>query len=203
MFVDPGIAQAIVKRLNRWYRKRAKPHGKTDHYYRGIRMTRTAANRSVLLFFWLVLLFIVVAFLFAPGILSGQSFFMNLLLKAGWLLMAIVVVVGPFAVTRDFAVVNDDALIKPKIFGAETRMMWNDIVSIRIKRDSNEAVFLTGAKTKCKINLAYDGWGDLLEMAAKHLNPPLYYQLLVLLQNVDREPVRQAKRPSTPESKTV
>ena len=101
--VDPGIAQAIVKRLNRWYRKCAKPHGILDLYYRGIRMTRTAANRAVFLCFWLFLLSIVLAFFFVPDIFSGHSPLMQRLLKAGWLLMAVLVLLAPLGAMRDFA----------------------------------------------------------------------------------------------------
>ena len=192
--VDPGIGQAIVKWLNRWYRKRAKPHGKVDHYYRGIRMTRTAANRVVCLCFWLFLLAVVVGFFFVPDIFSGQPTFMKLLLMAGWLLMAIFVLLGPLAAARDFAIVTDDGLIEAKLFGGETRVAWNDIASIQIKPDSNEVTFITGDKRKCKISLAYDGWRDLLETASKHLNPSLYYQLLVLRQSVDIQRMRPVKK---------
>jgi hypothetical protein len=194
--VDPGIGQAIVRWLNRWYRKHAKPHGKVDHYYRGIRMTRTTANRVIFLCFWLFLLSIVVAFFFVPDIFSGQPLFMKLLLRAGWLLMTILVLLGPLAAARDFAVITDDALIKPKLFGGETRVAWNDITSVRIEPDSNEVAFTTGDKKKCKISLAYDGWRDLLETAIKHLNPSLHYQLLVLLQNRDIKRMRPANKDS-------
>jgi hypothetical protein len=192
--VDPGIAQAIVKRLNRWYRKRAKPHGLVDHYYRGIRMTRTAANRAVFLCIWLFLLSIVLAFVFVPDILSGQSRLMQLLLKAGWLLMAVMVLLAPLGAMRDFAVVTDDGLIKPKLFGGETRIAWGEILSLQIEPDSNEVTFFTGDKTKCAISLAYDGWRDLLETASKRLNPPLYYQLTVSLQNVDIKRARPVNK---------
>jgi len=189
--VDPGIAQAMVKRLNRWYRKRAKPHGVLDHYYRGIRMTRTAAHCAVSLCFWLFLLSIVVAFFFVPGIFSGQPSLIQILLKAGWLLMAVLVLLAPLGAMRDFAVLTEDGLIKPKLLGGEARVAWNDIRLVQIKPDSNEVNFFTGNKTKCAISLAYDGWGDLLEMAAKHLDRPLYYQLTASLQNIDIQRTRK------------
>ncbi len=192
--VDPGIAQAIVKRLNRWYRKCAKPHGKVDHYYRGIRMTRTAANRLVFLCFWLFLLFIVLAFFFVPDIFSGQSLLMKLLLQAGWLLMAVLVLVAPLQAMRDFVVVTDDGLIKPKLFGGETRVAWSNIVSFHIKPDSNEVNCFTGDNTKCQISLAYNGWQDLLETASKHLNRSLFYQLTVSRQNLDIQRTRPANK---------
>ena len=70
--VDVGAAQAIIKRLNQWYRRRARPHGAIDHYHRGTRMSYTAAYRGVVCLVSLFMLSIGGVLCFAPSILADK-----------------------------------------------------------------------------------------------------------------------------------
>lgn len=176
--VDTGLAIAIVRRLNRWYRKRAKPHGRVDHYYRGTRMTPTASKRVVYACMWLFFAAVTVGFLFIPkNELSDLPGLRLLLVKAGWVLMAGVALLMPLLAVRDFIVVTDDGVIKPKLFGGEKRFGWSDVVSIQMDPDGEDVIFVDGDRGKYKVSLAYDGWQDLLEMASRHLSPMLYVRL--------------------------
>src|SRR5690349_18111460 len=100
--VDPGVAQALVKQLNRWYRRRAKPHGIIDHFYRGTRMSYSTASRVIASLFSLFLLAIAGALFFVPDVLTGQSPLMILLLKCGWLGIVIVALLAPLQAFREF-----------------------------------------------------------------------------------------------------
>lgn len=46
--VDVGLAQIIVKRLNRCCRSQSQPQGAVDHFYRGIRLNYNAVYRGAL-----------------------------------------------------------------------------------------------------------------------------------------------------------
>jgi len=193
--VDVGLSQAIVRWLNRGYRKRAKPHGKLDHYYRGVRMTRTLSSRLFFLFCWLMLLVGAVAVFFVPNIFEHEPWYKVWFVRAGWLVVAGIVLFTPWAMALDFAVVTDDGLLRPKVFGGVETMAWSEMTFVRVDGDSNEVAFIAGDRRKCKINLAYDGWRDLMEMASRRMNPNLFYQLIVLVQNVDvRRPRPQKKK---------
>src|SRR5262245_59340182 len=82
--IDPGAAQAIVRQLNRWYRKRAKPRGAIDHFHRGIRMSYTASYRGVIGCMSSFLLAIAAALYFVPWVTEDKSPLVALLLKLGW-----------------------------------------------------------------------------------------------------------------------
>ena len=43
--VDVALSQLIVRRLNRWYRRRSKPRGTLDHTYRGMRLVYNNSYR--------------------------------------------------------------------------------------------------------------------------------------------------------------
>jgi hypothetical protein len=184
--VDPGAAQQIVKLLNRWYRKRAKPRGTIDHYYRGTRMSYTKTYRRVASFISLLMLSIAALPWFVPDIFTNKSPLETLALRAGWAALVVVPVLLLLHAFREYAVVTDDALVKSDLFGRETRMAWKEICFYKIKPDQNKIVFLkTGMKSGLTMSLAYDGWRDFLEMAAKHLDQSLYLQFTFALANLD------------------
>ena len=183
--VDPGAVQALIKQLNRWYRKRAKPRGTVDHFHRGMRMTYTATSRAVNSGVAALFLAIAAVLYFVPGILEHQSTLMVLLLKLGWagiIALAILILMQAYG---EYAVVTEDGIIKSGMFGRETRMEWKDIRHFRIKSDSNDVVLRDHAKRKVKLSLSYDGWHDFLEIAARRLDPNLYYQFYYVFVNID------------------
>jgi len=192
--VDPGAAQALVKQLNRWYRKRAKPHGTVDHFYRGTRMSYTAAYRAVMSLFSIVMLSVASLLYFFPDIFADKSPWVILALKIGWVGIVMLSVLAPLRAFREFTVVNDDGLIKSNLFGREQRLGWREINSFRIKPDDNQVIFMNNAKARLTMSLAYDGWQDFREMAARHLGPVLYWQLDYALANVD---AKRANLPTT------
>ncbi len=77
--VDPGAAQLIVKQLNRWYHRRAQPHGTMDHYHRGTRMSYTAVYRRAAGCFCLILLGVAAVLYFVPGLGKENSSMVDLL----------------------------------------------------------------------------------------------------------------------------
>jgi hypothetical protein len=178
--VDPGAAQAIVKQLNRWYRSRARPHGTIDHYHRGTRMGYTGAYR--------VGASIVAGFLIGTAIL-----FLGLGVTSGKSLLVVSFLVGIVAVAiylllqafREFAIVTDEGLIRVNLFNRETRLAWREISSFRMKPDDNKVIFMSVTKKKLTMSLSYDGWQDFDELAARHLDPALYWQFAYALANVN------------------
>ena len=183
--VDPGAAQALVKQLNRWYRSRAKPHGTIDHYYRGTRMSYTATYRGVMCCLSLFLLTVAGALFFVPDLFADKSKWFILGVKLGWAGMVVAAILLPLHALREFTVVNDDGLIKGNLFGGEARMGWQEIAGFRIKPDDNSVIVMNRAKGKLTMNLAYDGWQDFRELAARHLNPVLYWQFAYAQANVN------------------
>ena len=186
--IDPTVAQALVKQLSRWFRQRRKPHGTVDHFYRGTRMSFSATYRNVTCFTCFIALAVACALYFIPGITEGKSPLVVALLKIGWGLVVAVAILLPMRAFREGVVVTDDGLIKCDLFGRETRMTWKEIHTYRIKADENKVTLISTAKAKFVVSLAYDGWQDFLEMAAKHLHPTLYWQLMPALQNMDIKP---------------
>src|SRR2546427_41201 len=146
--VDPGAAQAIVKQLNRWYRKRAKPHGVIDHFHRGTRMRYTATYRGVTSCTSGLLLSIAAALYLVPGVLENQSTLMIFVVKLGWGGIVAVALFMLMQAFGEYAVITQDGLIKSGLLGRETRMGWNEIVRFQIKPDSNEVIFRNNAKRK-------------------------------------------------------
>ena len=183
--IDPGAAQAIIKQLNRWYRKRAKPRGAVDYFHRGTWMSYTATYRIVNSCVAGLLLAAAAALYFVPGILDHQSTLMTLLLKLGWggiVAFAILTLMQSYG---EYAVVTDDGIIKFGLFGRQSRMSWKDIRQFQIKPDSNEVIFRDDTKRKLKLSLSYDGWHDFLETAARRLEAHLYRQFYYTLVSID------------------
>jgi len=183
--VDPGAAQALVKQLNLWYRKRAKPRGTIDHFYRGTRMSYTAAYRIVMSLFSIFMLSVASLLYFFPDIFADKSPWFILGIKIGWVGIVVVAILAPLQALREFTVVNDDGLIKSNLFGGETRLGWKEIFTFQIKPDDNKVIFKNNAKAKLTMSLSYDGWQDFQEMAVKHLNPVLYWQFTYARANVN------------------
>ena len=194
MYADPSAAQALIKQLNRWYRKKAKPRGTIDHFYRGTRMSNTSAYRRVTGCFSLFLLSVASALYFFPEIVADKSPWVILALKIGWVGVVVLAVLAPWRAFREFTVVNDDGLVKINLFGQETRLAWREITRFRIKPDDNKVIFTSSAKAKLTMSLSYDGWQDFRETAARRLGPVLYWQLDYALANLD---AKQAKLPAT------
>jgi hypothetical protein len=183
--VDPGAAQALLKQLNRWYRSRARPRGTIDHFYRGTRMSYTATYRGVVCCLSLFLLAIAGALFFVPDLFADKSKWFILGVRVGGAGMVLAAILLPLHALREFTVVNDDGLIKGNLFGGEARMGWQEIASFRINPDDNGVVFMNRAKGKLTMSLSYDGWRDFQEMAARHLDPSVYWQFTYALANVD------------------
>jgi hypothetical protein len=193
--VDPGAAQAIVKQLNRWYRRRARPHGTIDHYHRGMRMSYTSVYRNAICLFSLLMLSVAGALYFVPSITADKSPLLVLALKIGWLGIVAVAILAPLQAFREYSVVTDDGLIKSDLFGRETRLAWREISTYQIKPDDNKVIFRTTAKAKLTMSLAYDGWEDFQELAAKRLHPWVYMQFIHTLANLKADrPVQHPRR---------
>ena len=120
-----------------------------------------------------------------PGVLDGHSPLMIFLLKLGWGGIVAVALLMPVQAFSEHTVITDDGLIKAGLFGSETRMAWNEIYRFQVKPDSNEVIFRDNGKRKLKMSLAYDGWQDFLDVAAKRLNPALYWQFRYTVANLD------------------
>lgn len=192
--VDPRAAQLIIRQLHRWYRRRAQPRGTMDHYHRGTRMSYTAVYRRAAACFCLMLVGVAAVLYFVPGPGKENSTTVVLLFKLGAVGLVALALFTALQAFREFAVITDDELIKFNPFGRETRMAWRDIYSYQIKPDNNTVTFKTSAKASLKLSLAYDGWQDLREMAARRMNPALYWQFAHALVNVDaRRAISTAK----------
>ena len=192
--VDVGLTQAIVKRLNKSYRRRAKPRGMVDHYYRGIRLSYNFSYRLWACFFSLFLLSIGGGLYLVPNVFSDEPV-VGFIVKTAWLGIIALAILAPIQAFRDFVIVNDEELMKSDLFGRKTRLEWSQISNLVIKSDENDVILNTATKARLKMSLCYDGWQDFLEVAARHLNPPLYRQLCSTMTNID------AQRPVLPSTK--
>jgi hypothetical protein len=178
---DVGLTQVLVKRLNKGYRRRAKPHGLIDHYYRGIRLSYDWSYRAWSCFFSLFLLSIGCALYLVPDVFSDESPIVGYIVKTAWLGILAVAILGPIQAFRDFVIVNDEGLMKSDLLGKQKRLKWDQVSSFVIKLDSNDLIFAGETKTKLKMSLCYDGWLDFMEISAKRLDPVLYSQLYVTM----------------------
>lgn len=174
--VDPGAAQAVIRQLNRWYRKRAKPRGGVDHFYRGTRMSYTATYRVVMGCMASFLFLVAALCFFVPSVTEGKSPLMVLFLKLGSVGMMVLALFVLLRAAREYVVVTDDGLIKSNALGRKTRMSWDEMSQFQIKTDDNDVIFRTDAKAKMKLSLSYDGWQDFLDVAARRMEPALYAQ---------------------------
>ncbi len=195
--VDVGLSQIIVKRLNRWHRSRSKPHGETDHFYRGIRMHYNTSYRVVAIFMSLFLLSIAGLLYFLPDALAGRPNIEILLIKIGWIVIVVIAVLAPLQAIRDFVIVNEEGLMKSDLFSRKTRLAWDEILYLQINLDKNEITFFSNAKTKLKMSLCYNGWQDFLELSAKHLNQMAYLQIAVTLAGIKSVKKKSAKNVAT------
>ena len=195
--VDPGAAQAIVKLLNRWYRKRAKPYGAIDHFHRGTRMSYTTVYRVVHIAMSLFLLSVAALLYLVPGELAGKSSLVVLLVKSGWVGIVCAAVIVLMQAIRECAIITDDGLIKVNLLGRESRMTWREIADFQIKPDDNKVILRSSEKTKLTMSLAYDGWQDFLAMTSSRLDPALHaqfnYALASLYAKRHRRPEKNAK----------
>jgi hypothetical protein len=183
--VDVAISQAVVKRLNRWYRSRSQPHGTVDLTHRG---TRLAYNNSYRLVSCLTSLFLLgpaCALFFIPGLFADKSPAFVLFLKIGWAGILVVVFLAPLQAFREFIVVNDDGVMKSNLFGKQTRLDWAEISGLQNTIDESEIVFFAGDK-KLKASLCYNGWQDFLEISAKHLPDSLQWQLATIVATLGK-----------------
>ena len=184
--VDVGLTHVIVKRLNRWYRSRSRPHGTVDHFYRGIRLSYNTPYRIVSCFTSCFLLSIGCLLYFVPEAFSDPSAIKVMVVKIAWIGIVVVAILAPLEAFRDFVIVNDEGLMNSNLFGRKTRLEWNEISRIQNKLDENEVVFTNDTKCKLKLSLCYDGWQDFLETSAKHLQPPLQFQLELCIARIKK-----------------
>jgi hypothetical protein len=194
--VDPGIAQVIIKHLNRWYRSRSRPQGVTDHYFRGTRMSYNSAYRLVNCLTALFLLSIAALLYVVPDIFAGKPLWEQWLVKLGWVGITVVAVLAPLQAFREFTAVNDDGLIKSNLFGKITRLEWREITFFSLNADDNKVVFRGAAKNKLTMSLCYNGWQDFQEMAARRMEPGVYWQVNYGLANVKANDQRQSAKAS-------
>lgn len=195
--VDVALTQVIVKRLNRWQRKRAKPHGVTDHYHRGTRMAFTTVSRILPCTFSVLLLAFACVLYFGPNFMDDKPSVVVLALKTAWLGIVAVALLAPLQAFREYVVISDEGLLKSDLFGRQTRISWSDITWFRINPDDNKVSFLCTSKTKFTMSLAYDGWQDFLDVAAQHMNQSLYWQLHSMIKNIDaKAPVLRSTKKS-------
>lgn len=179
--VDVALTQAIVRRLNRWYRSRSRPHGTIDHTYRGVRLAYNSSYRLVVCLMSAFLLFPAGALYFWPAVFADKPRPFVIALKIGWAGLLVIVLLAPLQALREFLVVNDEGILKSNVLGTQTRVEWKEIAQVRIDSDGNDVIFLTHAGNKLKASLAYDGWQDFLEISARHLDSTLQYQLAFAL----------------------
>jgi hypothetical protein len=186
---DPFVAQAFVRNVNILLRRRSQPRGTIDHFYRGTRMGYNRAYRTLICLATLgVVSLAAAAFLFLPGILQDKDG-MALCAKIIATGMATIGIFASLQALCEFVVVNDDGLLKSNLFGRKTRMAWDEILHFRFKPDDNKVIFFGKDKFKLTLSLAYNGWQDFLEVAARRLEPATYLVIAYTLANVD------AKRP--------
>src|SRR5262245_4632127 len=110
--VDVGLTQLLVKRLNRWYRSRSRPHGVFDYTYRGTRLCYNRTYRTATCFVSLFLLIPAAALFFVPSLFADKSQLFVLVLKIAWAGLLVVVLLAPLQAFREFAVVNDEGIMK-------------------------------------------------------------------------------------------
>jgi len=184
--VDVGLSQAIVRWLNGWYRRHSKPRGTADHFYRGTRLSYNGAYRAVVCTMCFFLLAVGALLFLVPDVFSDHPPLVGYAVKAGWIGIMTVAMLGPLQAFREFAVVNDEGVMRSNLFGRQTRMEWREINILTIKLDENDVIFSNETKKKVKLSLCYNGWQDFLELSGKHLHPAINARLQVavmLLRN--------------------
>jgi len=189
--VDPGIAQVVIKHLNRWYRSRSQPRGVMDYYHRGTRMSFNIAYRttnSLVAFFLLgigALLFLM------PDLFADKPWWQQWLVKLGWAGITVVAVLILLQLFRESTVINDDGLVKINLMGQITRMGWGDLASFSYKTDDSTVTFRDATRKKLTLSLCYNGWQDFLALASRRMEPGLYWQVtygLAMVKAGDQKP---------------
>jgi len=178
--VDPGLSHVIVKRLNRWFRKRSRPHGLPDYTYRGTRLVYNTTYRVFISFCCLMLLSLAGALYFIPSLFSDKPPLLVLAIKIAWAGIVVVIALAPFEAFREFVVVNDEHVLRFNLFGRQSSMEWKEISRIEGKLDENELKLISASGKKLKLNRCYNGWQDFLEISGRHLSPELHGQLMFL-----------------------
>lgn len=148
-----------------------------DHTFRGTRMRYNNTYQVGTCVMSLFLFVPGVAIFFIPHLYSDKSLKSALFYVTAGIGMLVVACLAPLEAFREFVVVTDDGLIRSNLFGQISRMEWKDISSVSSKNDGNEITFWTASETRLKTSVCYNGWADLLEMSALHLNPVLQFQL--------------------------
>ncbi len=123
-----------------------------------------------------------------------RTWWFLLSMKIGGIGIVALGIVQLLQVFCEFVVVNDDGLLKSNLFGRKTQMAWEEILHFRVKPDDNKVIFLGKDKFKLTVSLAYNGWQDCLEMAARRLNPATYAVIALTLRNVDAKRVIVQKK---------
>jgi hypothetical protein len=183
--VDPGAAQLIVKQLNRWYRRSSQSRGTIDHFYRGTRMSYNGTKRMATC--------VISAILFSMGCVAylyphwsiDRTWWFLLLMKIGGIGIVALGTIQLLQAFCEFVVVTDDGLFKSDFLGRKTQMAWDEILHFNIKPDDNKVILFGKDKFKLTMSLAYNGWQDFLEAAARRLNPATYAVIALALANVD------------------
>jgi hypothetical protein len=174
--IDVGLSLFINKRLNKWYRSRALPNGTIDHYYRGVKMSYTAVYRRVtcgVCIFLLLVAGVLYSVEIAPADNTLFTFTVMKMFVVGLILLGIA---APLWAFWEHVIINEEGIIKPRLLGSKTKMEWQDILSYEIRPDDNLVIFSDQSKRKVMLNLAYDGWEDFQKLAAKKMDPDLYWQ---------------------------
>lgn len=179
--VDVALAQAIVKRLHRWYRRHSRPHGAIDHTYRGVRLAYNGSYRLIICLMSAFLLLPAGALYFWPAVFADSPRLFVIALKIGWAGLLVVVFLAPIQAFREFLVVSDEGILKSNVLGKQTRLEWKEITQLHIDSDGNDVIFLDVVGKKLKASLAYNGWQDFFEISAKHLDLALQSRLALAL----------------------
>lgn len=182
------LEHVVVKQLYRWIRHQSRPHGTTDHFYRGRRMSYNWAYRVVVCFVSLVMFSLAGAGVLVKALLNDRSWF-SLFIDTSAIVMAAIGALAPFQAFREFVVVTDDGLVKCFMFGSTQKLAWNEILRFQINPAENKVTLSGTGKSKMTMNLAYDGWQDFLEMAKRRMDPGNYQSIAYALANVDAKPV--------------
>ncbi len=175
--VDPGIAQVVIKHLNRWYRSRSQPRGVMDYYHRGTRMSFNRAYRTGNSLVALFLLGIASLLFLIPDLFADKPLWQQWLVKLGWVGITVVAGLMLLQLFREATIVNDDGLMKINLFGQITRMEWRELAQFSYKTDDSTVTFRNAARQKLTLSLCYNGWQDFVELAARRMEPSLYWQV--------------------------
>lgn len=181
MYVDVGLGHWLSQKYLAWLRRRRRPHGAYDPYYRGVRLEPnrvaklSACTTSVVLLTGAGFLFL------GPDIFEKHERWLGLAVKVGWIGITLVALLAPLEAFRSFVIVSDEGLRKRNLFGRETRLDWDQVKRIEAKPQGDELVFRGFGNGKLTVSLTCDGLEDLQQYADKRLTLPLSSALRALL----------------------